>query len=84
MDALEFLTKDHETIKALLATANTHEEMKAVFAAMNKVLDARFAQLIQEARAQHDPLWRGSALSSKPHKPPTITPSETPLSGSSR
>ena len=50
MDALEFLTKDHETIKALLATANTHEEMKAVFAAMNKVLDARFAQLIQEAR----------------------------------
>ena len=42
MDALEFLTKNHETIKALLATANIHEEMKAVFVAMNKALDERF------------------------------------------
>jgi hypothetical protein len=32
MDAIEFLMKDHDTVKALLAAANTYDEMKAAFA----------------------------------------------------
>ena len=29
MDAIEFLTKDHDAVKAVLAAANTFDEMKA-------------------------------------------------------
>jgi hypothetical protein len=31
MDAIEFLTKDHDAVKAVLITANAYDEMKAAF-----------------------------------------------------
>ena len=40
MDAIEFLTKDHEAVKALLAGANTYEQMKAAFGEISRILEA--------------------------------------------
>jgi len=40
MNAIEFLMKDHDTVKALLATANTYDEMKAAFAEICPILQS--------------------------------------------
>jgi len=40
MDAIEFLTKDHEAVKALLAAANTYDQMKAAFGEISRILEA--------------------------------------------
>jgi len=37
MDAIEFLTKDHEAVKALLAQANTYDQMKAAFGEISRI-----------------------------------------------
>ena len=39
MNAIEFLTKDHEAVKTLLATANTNAEMKAAFGQISRILE---------------------------------------------
>ena len=39
MDAIEFLTKDHEAVKALLTAANTYEEMNAAFGEISRMLE---------------------------------------------
>lgn len=39
MDAIEFLTKDHEAVKTLLAAANTYDQMKAAFGEIRRILE---------------------------------------------
>jgi iron-sulfur cluster repair protein YtfE (RIC family) len=39
MDAIEFLTKDHEAVKALLAAANTYDQMKAALEEISRILE---------------------------------------------
>ena len=39
MNAIEFLTKDHEAVKALLGAANTYDQMKAAFAEISRILE---------------------------------------------
>jgi hemerythrin HHE cation binding domain-containing protein len=39
MDAIKFLTKDHEAVKALLAAANNYEEMNAAFGEISRMLE---------------------------------------------
>ena len=39
MDAIEFLTKDHEAVKALFAAANTYDQMKAAFGETSRILE---------------------------------------------
>jgi len=40
MDAIEFLTKDHDAVKAVLITANAYDEMKAAFAEICPILQS--------------------------------------------
>ena len=40
MDAIEFLTKDDDAVKAVLARANTYDEMKAAFGEISRILEA--------------------------------------------
>ena len=40
MDAIEFLTKDHDAVKAVLAAANTFDEMKAAFGEISRILES--------------------------------------------
>ncbi|HEY1233759.1 MAG TPA: hemerythrin domain-containing protein [Candidatus Binatia bacterium] len=39
MNAIEFLTKDHEAVKALLVAANTYDQMKAAFGEISRILE---------------------------------------------
>ncbi|HEX5607089.1 MAG TPA: hemerythrin domain-containing protein [Candidatus Binatia bacterium] len=39
MDAIEFLTKDHDALKAVLSAANTYDEMKAAFGEISRILE---------------------------------------------
>lgn len=39
MDAIEFLTKDHDAVKALLAAANTYDEMKTAVGEISRILE---------------------------------------------
>ena len=39
MDAIEFLTRDHDAVKAVLAAANTYDEMKAGFGGISRILE---------------------------------------------
>jgi hemerythrin superfamily protein len=39
MDAIEFLTKDHEAVKTLLAAANTYDQMKGAFGEISRILE---------------------------------------------
>lgn len=39
MDAIQFLTKDHDAVKAVLAATNTYDEMKAAFAEISRILE---------------------------------------------
>ena len=39
MDAIGFLAKDHDAVKAVLAAANTFDEMKAAFGEISRILE---------------------------------------------